>query len=78
MINDEGLVRDLFVFGGSAGGLEAMLEVLSRVPREFPATIAVALHRRPVGESQLVEILNRHASNPSSPRMSTWPLATST
>ena len=64
MINDDGVVRDLFVFGGSAGGLEAFLEVLKGVPRDFPATIAVALHRSPVAESQLVEILARHGALP--------------
>jgi len=64
MINDAGIVRDLFVFGGSAGGLEALLEVLSRLPREFPATIGVALHRSASLESQLVEIVGRHVPLP--------------
>jgi len=64
MINDEGIVRDLFVFGGSAGGLEALLEVLHRLPRDFPATIGVALHRSASGESQLVEILARNIPLP--------------
>lgn len=64
MINDEGIVRDLFVFGGSAGGLEALLEVLHRLPRDFPATIGVALHRSASRESQLVEILARNIPFP--------------
>jgi len=64
MINDEGIVRDLFAFGGSAGGLEALLEVLQRLPRDFPATIGVALHRSASHESQLVEILARNIPLP--------------
>jgi two-component system chemotaxis response regulator CheB len=64
VINDDGVVRDLFLFGGSAGGLEAFLEVLKGVPQDFPATIAVTLHRSPVAESQLVDILARHAALP--------------
>jgi len=64
MINEAGIVRDLFAFGGSAGGLEALLEVLGRLPREFSATIGVVLHRSASGESQLVEILARRVCLP--------------
>jgi len=63
-INEAGIVRDLFAFGGSAGGLEALLEVLPHLPRNFPATIGAVLHRSPEGESQLVEILARGARLP--------------
>src|SRR5262245_5012695 len=59
MINDAEVVRDLFTFGGSAGGLEALLEVLRRLPQEFPGTIGVVLHRSASVGSQLVEILAR-------------------
>jgi len=64
VINDAGVVRDLFTFGGSAGGLEALLEVLPRLPQDFPATMGVVLHRSASAESQLVEILARNVPLP--------------
>jgi two-component system chemotaxis response regulator CheB len=57
MINEARIVRDLFAFGGSAGGLEALLEVLRPLPREFPGTIGVVLHRSPVHVSHLASLL---------------------
>jgi len=73
MINGAEIVRDLFAFGGSAGGLEALLEVLQRLPREFPATIGVVLHRSASSESHLAEILARHVPLPvSEPSDGEW------
>jgi hypothetical protein len=59
VVNAEELVRDLFVFGGSAGGIEALLGVLRRLPPDLPATIGVALHRSPEFASQLAAVLGR-------------------
>jgi two-component system chemotaxis response regulator CheB len=64
MINREGIVRDLFAFGGSAGGLEAIIEVLRRVPSSFPATIGIVLHRNPVLSAHLVAVLARTVALP--------------
>jgi two-component system, chemotaxis family, protein-glutamate methylesterase/glutaminase len=64
MINEAGLVRDLVTFGGSAGGLEALLGVLRRLPLDLPTTIGVVLHRSPDVESQLTGILSRSAELP--------------
>jgi two-component system, chemotaxis family, protein-glutamate methylesterase/glutaminase len=64
MINDARVVRDLFVFGGSAGGLEALLEIVRRLPAELPATIGVVLRRSPVDSSHLTAILARHSTLP--------------
>lgn len=52
------------MFGGSAGGLEALIGVLSRVPCDLPATIGIALHRSPAGGSQLAAILGRSVALP--------------
>jgi two-component system, chemotaxis family, protein-glutamate methylesterase/glutaminase len=64
VVNAEELVRDLFVFGGSAGGIEALLGILRRLPPDLPATIGVALHRSPLHRSpafasQLAAVLGR-------------------
>lgn len=59
MVNTEELVRNLFVFGGSAGGIEALLDVLRRLPPDLPATIGVALHRSPEFGSRLANVLAR-------------------
>jgi len=64
MINGAGIVRDLFVFGGSAGGYQALIEVLGRLPVSFPGTIGVVLHRSPVHVSHLAKLLGRQAALP--------------
>jgi two-component system chemotaxis response regulator CheB len=64
MINEAHIVRDLFAVGGSAGGLEALLEVLRPLPREFPGTIGVVLHRSPVYVSHLASLLARKIAVP--------------
>src|SRR5262245_17255385 len=64
MINGAGIVRDLFVFGGSAGGYQALIEVLRRLPDSFPGTIGVALHRSPVHVSHLARLMGRRVALP--------------
>ena len=59
MINGARIVRDFFAFGGSAGGYEALVEVLRRLPEDFPGTIGVVLHRSPIHMSYLVRLLGR-------------------
>jgi len=64
MINGAGIVRDLFVFGGSAGGYQALIEVLRRLPDSFPGTIGVVLHRSPVHVSHMAKLLGRQVALP--------------
>ena len=64
MINEERIVRDLFAVGGSAGGLEALIEVVRRLPADLPATIGVVLHRSPTDSGYLASILSRASSIP--------------
>ena len=63
-LNKEQIVRDLFVFGGSAGGLEALIEVLRLLPPTLPATICVALHRSPLHSTHLTAVLARNSKLP--------------
>ena len=44
-INPQKLVRDVVVIGASAGGIRAVIEVLSRLPPDLPAFIGVVIHR---------------------------------
>jgi len=44
-INAHRLVRDVIVIGASAGGIRAVVEVLSRLPADLPAFIGVVIHR---------------------------------
>ncbi len=64
MINSERIPRDLFLFGASAGGLGALIEILKGLPAELPAAVGIVLHRSPTFESALDEILSRRASLP--------------
>ena len=44
-INPEKIARDVIVVGASAGGIRAVIEVLSRLPADLPAFIGVVIHR---------------------------------
>src|SRR5262249_11197581 len=55
---------DIFLLGASAGGLEALLGILKRLPADLSATLGIVLHRSPTFESMLVEILGRSTPLP--------------
>lgn len=64
MINGTQQVRDIFCFGASAGGLQAILRILKPLPADLPAVLAVVMHRSPTFESRLAELLARHTALP--------------
>jgi len=51
--------RDIIVIGGSAGAIEALLEVARNLPADLPAAVFVVVHVPPGAVSRLPEILSR-------------------
>ena len=49
----------LVVLTASAGGMKALTEILSHLPKDFPAPIAIVQHLDPRYRSYLADILNR-------------------
>jgi two-component system chemotaxis response regulator CheB len=49
----------VIVIGASAGGIDALIEVVRGLPRDLPATIFVVVHISPHAISQLPSILGR-------------------
>jgi len=64
MINKDRTVRDTFVLGASAGGIEALAGILKRLPATLSATVGIVLHRSPTFESQLDRLLGRFSALP--------------
>ena len=50
-INPEKIARDVIVVGASAGGIRAVIELLSRLPEDLPAFIGVVIHRGAVSKA---------------------------
>jgi two-component system chemotaxis response regulator CheB len=50
-INPAEIARDVIVVGASAGGIRAVIEVLSRLPADLPAIIGVVIHRGAISDS---------------------------
>ena len=53
---------DLVAIAASAGGLNALSEVLSALPANFPATIVIVQHLDPRHRSLMADILSRRTS----------------
>jgi two-component system chemotaxis response regulator CheB len=56
--------HDVVVIGASAGGLEALMNLVSGLPRDLPAALFVVVHITPTATSTLPAILARHGPLP--------------
>ncbi len=56
--------QDVIVLGASAGGVEALAEIISLLPADLPAAIFVVLHIPPHGASVLPSIISRRGRLP--------------
>jgi two-component system, chemotaxis family, protein-glutamate methylesterase/glutaminase len=52
-------VFDIVAIASSAGGLKALIQVLSQLPADFPAAIAIVQHLDPKHRSVMADILRR-------------------
>lgn len=52
---------DVIGIGASAGGVQALLELLPLLPGNLPASILIVIHRHPTAESSLSAVLSRRA-----------------
>jgi two-component system chemotaxis response regulator CheB len=64
MINAECRVRDVITIGASAGGVQALMRLLTLLPADLPAALCIVLHRSPFHETQLPLVLGRRACLP--------------
>lgn len=51
--------RDVVLVGGSAGSIEALPQILSRLPADFAAAVFVVVHTTPDGPGVLPRVLSR-------------------
>lgn len=58
--------RDIILLGASAGGVQALCEVMGSLPPNLPAAVFVVLHVAPHGQSALPAILGRSGCLPAS------------
>ncbi|NUO10370.1 MAG: chemotaxis protein CheB, partial [Candidatus Brocadia sp.] len=56
--------HDIIVIGASAGGVEALTELVGNLPPAIPAALLVVLHISSTAPSLLPEILSRAGSIP--------------
>jgi two-component system chemotaxis response regulator CheB len=56
--------RDIIVIGASAGGIEAVATIMSRLPRDLAASVFVVVHIPPFAPSHLPGILTRSGPLP--------------
>jgi two-component system, chemotaxis family, protein-glutamate methylesterase/glutaminase len=58
-INPTRIVRDVIVVGASAGGIRAVIELLSRFPQDLPAFVAVVIHRGAASTASWSDVLSQ-------------------
>ncbi len=62
--NSDGATRGVVAIGASAGGVEALTQLVSKLPHDLPYAVLIALHVPPNAPSVLAHILNRSGPLP--------------
>ena len=62
MQSDNGFIANVIAIAASAGGFKPMIEIISGLPIDFPASVLVVQHTSPDYTNVLPEILSRHSS----------------
>jgi two-component system, chemotaxis family, protein-glutamate methylesterase/glutaminase len=57
--NREKVVRDVIVIGASAGGIEAVIQVLAYLPEDLDAIVGVVIHRGDLSKSNWAPMLGK-------------------
>lgn len=60
-INEEARARDVIVLGASAGGIQAITEILSLFPADLPAVVGVVIHRGASASGDWSDVLGRRS-----------------
>ena len=60
--NRNGGAKDVVTIGASAGGVQALMYLLAKLPADLRAIVGIVLHRSPHYETQLPLVLGRHAA----------------
>jgi two-component system, chemotaxis family, protein-glutamate methylesterase/glutaminase len=56
--------RDIIVIGASAGGLQALEDLVEGLPHDLPASLFIVVHTSPTANGMLPQILTRHSRLP--------------
>jgi two-component system chemotaxis response regulator CheB len=66
--------RDVVVIGASAGGLQALQQLMALLPADLPASVLVVTHLPPVSPSRLPDILAKSGRLPAAAAVDNEPL----
>ena len=64
MLNPEREKRDVIVIGASAGGVPTLIDLFAKLPVARGSRLAVVLHRSPMYEGRLPDVLGRRSAMP--------------
>src|SRR4051812_42924542 len=66
--------RDIVVIAGSAGSMQELCNLVSRLPRDFSPAVFVVVHTSPDGPGLLAEILARYSDLPAASARNNQPI----
>jgi two-component system chemotaxis response regulator CheB len=64
MATAPGIKRNIVLIGASAGGIAALKRVFTDLPTDFPATVAVVIHRNALYQGHMGDIFRRSGRLP--------------